>query len=89
MQVEESRRAWVRRQYLPVSKNLDVVVTKDGLRVFQGRLQILEENDIKAEKTKEIRNILESFIYDTRTKVHVSFKNWCHFRFWLNGLDTK
>lgn len=49
---------------------------KDELNVIQGRLQMFEEHDIRVEKTKEIRNILESFIYDTRTKVHVSFKSW-------------
>lgn len=61
---------------------------KDELNVIQGRLQMFEEHDIRVEKTKEIRNILESFIYDTRTKVHVSFKSWWHFRFWLYGLHT-
>lgn len=76
MQVEEARKGWVRRQNLPVSKNLDVVIMKDELNVIQGRLQMFEEHDIRVEKTKEIRNILESFIYDTRTKVHVSFKSW-------------
>nr|KAJ0209178.1 hypothetical protein LSAT_V11C400223190 [Lactuca sativa] len=73
--VEEARKGWVRRQNLPVSKNLDVVIMKDELNVIQGRLQMFEEHDIRVEKTKEIRNILESFIYDTRTKFQSSYRS--------------
>ncbi|CAI9283102.1 unnamed protein product [Lactuca saligna] len=71
----EARKGWVRRQNVPVSKNLNVVITKDELNVVQRRLQMFEEHDIKVEKTKEIRNILESFIYDTRTKFQSSYRS--------------
>lgn len=71
MQDEEARRGWSRRQSLAVSEFLDVAMTRDELHEAQEREQFLAQQDIKVEQTKDKRNTLESFIYDTRSKVLV------------------
>ncbi|GKD34568.1 heat shock 70 kDa protein 16-like protein, partial [Tanacetum coccineum] len=60
-----------RTQNLPVSENLDAATTKDELQQAQEREQILTEQDKKVEQTKDQRNTLESFVYDTRNKHQV------------------
>ncbi|KAI3710472.1 hypothetical protein L2E82_40255 [Cichorium intybus] len=72
---EAARKGWAKRQNLTVSRNLDVAMTKDELQEAQEREQILTEQDIKVEKTKEKRNTLESFIYDTRSKLLSSYRS--------------
>ena len=56
------------------SDNLDVATTKDELREAQKRENLLAEQDIKVERLKDQRNTLESFVYDTRSKVLVFMK---------------
>ena len=51
------------------SENLDVATTKDELLEAQDRKQIFAEQDKKVEQNKDQRNTLESFVYDTRSKV--------------------
>ncbi|KAI3710473.1 hypothetical protein L2E82_40256 [Cichorium intybus] len=70
-----SRKGWARRKNLTFSGNLDVAMTKDELKEAQEREQILTEQDINVEQTKEKRNTLESFIYDTRRKLSDPIEN--------------
>lgn len=59
---------------LPVSKNLDFSTTNDELDKAKEKEKMLTEQDIKVEETKDQRNTLESFVYDTRSKVYVLFE---------------
>ncbi|XP_023742906.1 heat shock 70 kDa protein 16 isoform X1 [Lactuca sativa] len=70
---EEAR--WGRARNLEVSENYCVLTTIDEIRVAQKRAQMFAEHDIKVEKTKEKRNTLESFIYETRSKLLSSYRS--------------
>ncbi|GKC82585.1 heat shock 70 kDa protein 16, partial [Tanacetum coccineum] len=59
---------------IAVSDNLDATTTKDEILKAQEREQKLLEQDKKVEQTKDQRNTLESFVYDTRSKVLVLSK---------------
>ncbi|KAI7737948.1 hypothetical protein M8C21_015141, partial [Ambrosia artemisiifolia] len=54
---------------LPVSENLDVSTTNDELVKAEEKEKMLTAHDIKVEETKDQRNTLESFVYDTRSKL--------------------
>ena len=69
MQAKEIKKSPVKRQNLQVTGNYDVLTTIDELQESQKKAQMLTEQDIKVEQSKEIRNTLESFIYDNRSKV--------------------
>lgn len=56
---------------LAFSKNLDFATTEVELHEAQQRERMLAEQDKKIELTKDQRNTLESFVYDTRSKVRV------------------
>ncbi|KAI3709314.1 hypothetical protein L2E82_39074 [Cichorium intybus] len=73
--VEETIRDWTMIENLAVSENLDVLTTIDELCEAQKRQQMFMEQDIKVEQTKEKRNTLESFIYDTRSKLMSSYRS--------------
>lgn len=64
-------RSRAREQKLLVSENYHVMTTIDEIHKAQKRAEMFADQDIKVEKTKEKRNTLESFIYDTRSKVNV------------------
>nr|GFA15983.1 heat shock 70 kDa protein 16-like [Tanacetum cinerariifolium] len=61
---------------LEFSENLDVATTKDELRKAQEIEKMLEEQDKKVEQTKDERNTLESFVYDTRSKLQNAYKRF-------------
>nr|GFA63416.1 heat shock 70 kDa protein 16-like [Tanacetum cinerariifolium] len=46
------------------------------LRQAQEREQILAEQDKKVEQTKDQRNTLESFVYDTRSKLSSAYRSF-------------
>uniref|UniRef100_A0A251S665 Putative heat shock protein 70 family domain protein n=1 Tax=Helianthus annuus TaxID=4232 RepID=A0A251S665_HELAN len=56
---------------LPASVNLDISTTNDELHEAKEKEKKLTKQDIKVEETKDQRNSLESFVYDTRSKVLV------------------
>ncbi|KAL8228275.1 hypothetical protein R6Q57_015859 [Mikania cordata] len=62
-----------RRQNISVSENIYGGATVDELRHAQEMESFLTEQDIKVEQTKEKKNTLESFVYETRNKVYLLF----------------
>ncbi|XP_023742916.1 heat shock 70 kDa protein 16 [Lactuca sativa] len=68
-------RSRAREQKLLVSENYHVMTTIDEIHKAQKRAEMFADQDIKVEKTKEKRNTLESFIYDTRSKLFSSFRS--------------
>ncbi|XP_023742790.1 heat shock 70 kDa protein 16 [Lactuca sativa] len=62
-------------QKLSVSENHHVLTTKEEIDTAQQKAQMFAKQDIMVEKTKEKRNTLESFIYDTRTKLSSSYRS--------------
>lgn len=71
MQAVEARRSRAREQKLAVSKNYHILTTIDEIHKAQKRAQIFVGQDIMVDKTKEKRNTLDSFIYDTLSKVNL------------------
>lgn len=69
MQADETRKRKARRQNISVSENVYGGITRDELRHAQEIERMLADQDIKVEHTKEKKNTLESFVYDTRNKV--------------------
>ncbi|KAD3069364.1 hypothetical protein E3N88_37244 [Mikania micrantha] len=57
-------------------KNLQVSTTHDELYEAQKKEKILAEQDLKVEQTKDQRNTLESFVYDTRSKLSSAYKSF-------------
>ncbi|KAL4563052.1 hypothetical protein LXL04_027083 [Taraxacum kok-saghyz] len=72
---EEARRGSTMRQNLEVSENMYVVMSKNELRDAQEIECLLADRDTKVEQTKEIRNTLESFIYETRGKLSNTYRS--------------
>ncbi|CAH1448290.1 unnamed protein product [Lactuca virosa] len=64
-----------REQKLSVSENHHVLTTKEEIDKAQKKAQMFAKQDIMVEKTKEKRNTLESFVYDTRTKLSSSYRS--------------
>ncbi|KAJ0692181.1 putative Heat shock protein 70kD domain superfamily [Helianthus annuus] len=60
---------------LPTSENLDVSTTNDELHEAKEKEKKSTEQDIKVEETNDQRNTLESFVYDTRSKVLIYWNN--------------
>lgn len=58
-----------RRQDLPVKENVYGAMTLAELSEAQEKEFQLTQQDIKMERTKDKKNSLESFIYETRNKV--------------------
>ncbi|PWA36603.1 Heat shock protein 70 family [Artemisia annua] len=61
---------------LAFSENLDVATTKDELHKAQEIEKVLAEQDIKVEQAKDQRNTLESFVYDTRSKLLSTYRSF-------------
>ncbi|GJT85732.1 heat shock 70 kDa protein 16-like protein [Tanacetum coccineum] len=53
------------------SDNLDVTTTKYELHEAHEREKMLAKQDSKVEQLKDQRNTLESFVYDTRSKIQL------------------
>ncbi|MFS8015427.1 putative Heat shock protein 70 family [Helianthus anomalus] len=60
---------------LLTSGNVDVSTTNDELHEAKEKQTVLTEQDIKVEKTKDQRNTLESFVYDTRSKLSGAYRS--------------
>ncbi|KAJ0450280.1 putative Heat shock protein 70 family [Helianthus annuus] len=61
---------------LLTSGNVDVSTTNDELHEAKEKQTVLTEQDIKVEKTKDQRNTLESFVYDTRSKLSGAYRSF-------------
>ncbi|MFS7934040.1 putative Heat shock protein 70 family [Helianthus anomalus] len=61
---------------LPFSENLYVTTTRDELHEAQKKETFLAEQDFKVEQCKDQRNTLESFVYDTRSKLSSAYKSF-------------
>lgn len=59
----------IRRQDLPVTENVYGGMTKEELSQAQEKELQLVQQDIKVEQTKDKKNLLESYVYETRNKV--------------------
>lgn len=63
------RKGKVRRQDIPVSESIYGGMTRTELSQAQEKELQLTQQDIKMEQTKEKKNYLESYVYETRSKV--------------------
>lgn len=70
---DETRKGKTRRQNITVSENVYGGTTRDEVREAQEKERMLAEQDIKMERTKEKKNTLEAFVYDTRNKLVSSY----------------
>ncbi|KAL9998923.1 putative Heat shock protein 70 family [Helianthus debilis subsp. tardiflorus] len=61
---------------LPASVNLDISTTNDELHEAKEKEKKLTKQDIKVEETKDQRNSLESFVYDTRSKLSGAYRSF-------------
>ncbi|XP_076923028.1 heat shock 70 kDa protein 16-like [Bidens hawaiensis] len=61
---------------LPFSDNLYVTTTRDELCEARKKEKILAEQDLKVEQIKDQRNTLESFVYDSRSKLSGAYKTF-------------
>ena len=65
----------IRRLDIPVSENIYGGMTKaEILEAYDKELQLAQQ-DRTVEQTKEKKNMLESYVYDMRSKVHVQYLN--------------
>lgn len=72
----ETRKGKGRRRNIPVSEYVFGGTTKDELFQAQETERMLAHQDIEVEQTKEKKNTLESFVYDTREKVLSSYRSF-------------
>lgn len=63
------RKGKVRRQDIAVSERVYGGMTKAELSQAQEREYQLTQQDIKMEQTKDKKNSLEAYVYETRNKV--------------------
>lgn len=73
---DETRKSKSRRQNITVSEVFYGGITRDELWQAQEMEKCLSEQDIKVEQTKEKKNTLESFVYDTRNKLLSSYRSF-------------
>lgn len=73
---DESRKGKFRRQNIKVSENVYGGTTRDSLSLAHEIERALAEQDIYVEQTKEKKNNLESFVYDTRNKLLSSYRSF-------------
>ncbi|XP_052181221.1 heat shock 70 kDa protein 16 isoform X2 [Diospyros lotus] len=65
-----------RRLDLPVSENVYGGMTKDELLQAQQREFQLAQQDLKIEQTKDKKNTLESYVYETRNKLLNTYRSF-------------
>ncbi|XP_071737495.1 heat shock 70 kDa protein 16-like [Rutidosis leptorrhynchoides] len=65
-----------RMSNLDFSENLYVSTSKDELDEAKEQERMLAEQDLKVEKIKDQRNTLESFVYDTRSKLSGAYRGF-------------
>lgn len=63
------REVEIQRQDIPVSESVHGGMTWVELSEAQTKELQLTQQDIKMERTQEKKNLLESYVYETRTKV--------------------
>ncbi|KAL4585442.1 hypothetical protein LXL04_010063 [Taraxacum kok-saghyz] len=73
---DESRKSKGRRRNIPVSEYVFGGTTRDELIEAQEMERMLANQDIQVEQTKEKKNTLESFVYDTREKLLSSHRSF-------------
>ena len=64
-----------RMLHVPVSENIYGGMTKAEILEAQEKELQLADQDRTIELTKDRKNSLESYIYETRSKVHVQYLN--------------
>lgn len=70
MQGDDTRKSKaVKRQDIPVSGSVDGGMTLMELSQAKEKERQLTEQDIKVERTKDKKNTLEAYVYETRNKV--------------------
>lgn len=70
MQGDDTRKSMaVKRQDIPVSESVNGGMTLAELSQAQEKECQLAEQDIKVERTKDKKNTLEAYVYETRNKV--------------------
>lgn len=69
MQDDDIRKEQTRRQDIPVSESVHCGMTRAELSEAQEEELLLTQQDINMERTQEKKNYLESYVYETRTKV--------------------
>lgn len=74
VQANELRKGKVWRQDIPVSESIYGGMTRTELSQAQEKELQLTQQDIKMEQTKEKKNFLESYVYETRSKVMLKVK---------------
>ena len=62
----------MKRQDIPVTENVYGGMIKAELSLAKERELQLVQQDIKIEQTKDKKNMLESYVYDTRSKVQLN-----------------
>nr|XP_043625375.1 heat shock 70 kDa protein 16-like [Erigeron canadensis] len=73
---DEMRKGKSQRQKLTVFEEVYGGTTRDALSQAQDMERLLAEQDIYVEQTKEQKNTLESFVYDTRNKLLSSYRSF-------------
>ncbi|KAL6990790.1 hypothetical protein U1Q18_008912 [Sarracenia purpurea var. burkii] len=66
----------IRRQDLPVSENVYGGMTKAELSQAQEKELQMVQQDIKIEQTKDKKNMLESYVYETRSKLLDTYRSF-------------
>ncbi|KAK1368364.1 hypothetical protein POM88_034456 [Heracleum sosnowskyi] len=66
---DDIRKEQIRRQEIPVSESVHCGMTRAELSEAQEEELLLTQQDIKMEQTQEKKNYLESYVYETRTKL--------------------
>ncbi|KAG5516488.1 hypothetical protein RHGRI_037261 [Rhododendron griersonianum] len=66
----------IRRQDLPVTENVYGGMTKEELSQAQEKELQLVQQDIKVEQTKDKKNLLESYVYETRNKLLNTYRSF-------------
>ncbi|OIT05769.1 heat shock 70 kda protein 16, partial [Nicotiana attenuata] len=73
----ESRKSMaVKRQDIPVSESVDGGMTLAELSQAQEKECHLAEQDIKVERTKDKKNTLEAYVYETRNKLLNTYRSF-------------
>lgn len=62
-----------RRLHVPVSENIYGAMTKAEISEAQEKELQLADQDKTIEQIKDRKNLLESYIYETRSKVHTQY----------------
>lgn len=74
MQIDKVRNGKViKRLEIPVNQSVYGGITKRELSEAIEKENQLAQQDLKMEQTKDMKNALESYVYEMRDKVHLTF----------------